>query len=194
MRIGYRRVSTLDQNTARQLEGIQLDKVFEEKASGKDTARPILTELIEFARDGDMVIVHSMDRLARNLLDLRNLVDRFIAKGIKVEFIKENVQFTGQDSPMSILLLNLLGAFAEFERSLIRERQREGIAIAKRAGKYKGRKPVLIQSDIAGIRERIAGGISKARIARELGISRQSLYKYLDESVDNKGDGENLPI
>jgi DNA invertase Pin-like site-specific DNA recombinase len=135
-----------------------------------------------------------MDRLARNLLDLRNLVDRFIAKGIKVEFIKENVQFTGQDSPMSILLLNLLGAFAEFERSLIRERQREGIAIAKRAGKYKGRKPVLIQSDIAGIRERIAGGISKARIARELGISRQSLYKYLDESVDNKGDGENLPI
>jgi len=184
MRIGYRRVSTIDQNTARQLEGAQVDRIFEDKASGKDCARPKLLEMIEFARAGDTVLVHSMDRLARNLIDLRKIVDQLIVKGVRVEFVKENVQFTGQDSPMSILLLNLLGAVAEFERSLILERQREGIALAKLAGKYKGRKPVLNQQDIDEIRGKLAAGVSKSRVSREMGVSRQSLYKYLADSKE----------
>ena len=185
MRIGYRRVSTLDQHTTRQLEGVQLDKQFEDYASGKDTNRPQLIELLEFARSGDLVIVHSMDRLARNLMDLRRIVDQLNQKGVEVEFQKENVRFNGKDSPMSILLLNLLGSFAEFERSLIRERQREGIQLAKLAGKYHGRKPVLNQQDVEVILGKKLAGIPITRIAAELGVSRQSVYAYLKQ---NKGD------
>lgn len=139
-RIGYVRVSTLDQNEKRQLEGQVLDRVFTDKASGRDTARPELTELLRFARDGDTVVVHSMDRLARNLDDLRALVQSLTHKGVRVEFVKESLVFTGEDSPMANLMLSVMGAFAEFERSLIRERQREGIALAKQRGAYKGRK------------------------------------------------------
>ena len=138
-RIGYVRVSTLDQNEKRQLEGQVLDRVFTDKASGRDTARPELTELLRFARDGDTVVVHSMDRLARNLDDLRALVQGLTHKGVRVEFVKESLVFTGEDSPMANLMLSVMGAFAEFERSLIRERQREGIALAKQRGAYKGR-------------------------------------------------------
>jgi hypothetical protein len=122
-RIGYVRVSTLDQNEKRQLEGQVLDRVFTDKASGRDTARPELTELLRFARDGDTVVVHSMDRLARNLDDLRALVQGLTRKGVRVEFVKESLVFTGEDSPMANLMLSVMGAFAEFERSLIRERQ-----------------------------------------------------------------------
>ncbi|ELT44821.1 Resolvase domain protein [Arthrobacter nitrophenolicus] len=133
-RIGYVRVSTLDQNEKRQLEGQILDRVFTDKASGRDTARPQLAELLRFARDGDTVLVHSMDRLARNLDDLRALVQGLTRRGVRVEFLKENLTFTGEDSPLANLLLSVMGAFAEFERSLIRERQREGIALAKQRG------------------------------------------------------------
>lgn len=142
-RIGYVRVSTLDQNEKRQLEGQVLDRVFTDKASGRDTARPELTELLRFARDGDTVVVHSMDRLARNLDDLRALVQGLTRKGVRVEFVKESLVFTGEDSPMANLMLSVMGAFAEFEHSLIRERQREGIALAKQRGAYKGRKKTL---------------------------------------------------
>jgi DNA invertase Pin-like site-specific DNA recombinase len=142
-RIGYVRVSTLDQNEKRQLEGQVLDRVFTDKASGRDTTRPQLTELLQFARDGDTVVVHSMDRLARNLDDLRALVQGLTSKGVRVEFVKESLVFTGEDSPMANLMLSVMGAFAEFERSLIRERQREGIALAKQRGAYKGRKKTL---------------------------------------------------
>lgn len=142
-RIGYVRVSTLDQNEKRQLEGQVLDRVFTDKASGRDTARPQLTELLRFARDGDTVVVHSMDRLARNLDDLRALVQGLTRRGVRVEFIKEQLVFTGEDSPMANLMLSVMGAFAEFERSLIRERQREGIALAQQRGAYKGRKKTL---------------------------------------------------
>jgi hypothetical protein len=118
-RIGYVRVSTLDQNEKRQLEGQILDRVFTDKASGRDTSRPELTELLRFARNGDTVIVHSMDRLARNLDDLRSLVQALTRKGVRVEFVKESLVFTGEDSPMANLMLSVMGAFAEFERSLI---------------------------------------------------------------------------
>ena len=130
-RIGYVRVSTMDQNELRQLEGQVLDRAFTDKASGRDTARPQLTELLRFVRDGDTVVVHSMDRLARNLDDLRALVQGLTRRGVRVEFLKEQLVFTGEDSPMANLMLSVMGAFAEFERSLIKERQREGIALAK---------------------------------------------------------------
>ena len=142
-RVGYIRVSTLDQNTERQLDGQELDKVFTDKASGKDTKRPQLQAALDYLREGDSLVVHSMDRLARNLDDLRRIVLGLTSKGVLVEFVKERLTFTGEDSAMSQLLLSVMGAFAEFERSLIRERQREGIALAKKAGVYKGRKPSL---------------------------------------------------
>jgi hypothetical protein len=130
-RIGHVRVSTLDQNEKRQLEGQVLDRVFTDKASGRDTARPQLAELLRFARVGDTVVVHSMDRLARNLDDLRALLQGLTSKGVCVEFVKESLIFTGEDSPMANLMLSMMGAFAEFERFLIRERQWEGIALAQ---------------------------------------------------------------
>jgi predicted site-specific integrase-resolvase len=137
-RIGYVRVSTLDQNEKRQLDGEVLDRVFTDKASGRDTFRPELSELLRFARNGDTVVVHSMDRLARNLDDLRSLVQTLTRKGVWVEFVKESLVFSGEDSPMANLMLSVMGAFAEFERSLIRERQREGIALARQRGAYQG--------------------------------------------------------
>src|SRR5665213_596871 len=142
-RIGYVRVSTLDQNTDRQLDGIELDRVFTDKASGKDTQRPELQNALGYLREGDTLVVHSMDRLARNLDDLRRIVKELTDRGVAVQFIKENLTFTGESSSMSILLLSIMGAFAEFERSLLRERQREGITLAKRKGVYKGRRPSL---------------------------------------------------
>lgn len=177
--IGYIRVSTVDQNTQRQLEGILLDRVFEDKASGKDTKRPALRDLLQFVREGDTVIVHSMDRLARNLDDLRRIVKELTQKGVKVKFIKESLTFTGEDSPMSNLLLSVMGAFAEFERALIRERQMEGIALAKKNGKYKGRKKALTPDQMSMLRQRIANGDKKAELAREFKVSRETLYQYL---------------
>lgn len=178
-RIGYIRVSSLGQNTDRQLEGIQVDRTFTDKVSGKDTNRPKLQELLEFARDGDTVVVHSMDRLARNLDDLRRLVRLLTQKGVAVEFIHEHLTFTGEDTPMATLLLSVMGAFAEFERALIRERQIEGIALAKQRGAYKGRKRALSETAILELKERLRNGAPKAQVARELGISRETLYQYL---------------
>src|SRR5262249_43672689 len=138
-RIGYVRVSSQDQNPERQLDGVPLDKVFVERASGKDTQRPTLQEMSGYAREGDTVVVHSMDRLARNVDDHRRRVQTLSGKGVNVEFRKETLTFTGDDSPMSQLLLTMLGAVAQFERDLIRERQKEGIALAKARGVYFGR-------------------------------------------------------
>src|ERR1017187_2765715 len=178
-RVGYIRVSSLDQNTERQLDGIQLDRVFTDKASGKDTARPQLKAALDYIREGDLLLVHSMDRLARNLDDLRKIVLDLTRGGVHVQFGKENPTFTGEDSPMSNLLQSLLGAVAEFERSMIRERQREGIALAKKAGVYKGRKPSLTPVQIAEIRKRVKAGEQKTGLAAEYRISRQTLYTAL---------------
>ena len=177
-RIGYVRVSTLDQNEQRQLEGQVLDRVFTDKASGKDTARPQLTELLRFVREGDAVVVHSMDRLARNLDDLRALVQGLTRRGVR-EFLKEQLVFTGDDSPMANLMLSVMGAFAEFERSLIRERQREGIALAQQRGAYKGRKKTLTPERAAELVQRAGIGIPKVVLARDYGISRETVYQYL---------------
>lgn len=177
-RVGYLRVSAVDQNTDRQLDGVELDKVFTDKASGKDTNRPELARAIDYAREGDTLIVHSMDRLARNLEDLRRVVRELTSKGVRVEFAKESLTFTGDDSPMNTLLLSMLGAVAEFERSMILERQREGIAIAKAAGKYKGRKASLSPAQSAELRQRVAAGESVTVLAAEYGVSRQTVYNY----------------
>ena len=178
-KIGYIRVSTFEQNTDRQLEGIKLDKVFTDKASGKDTKRPELEALMQFVREGDTVIVHSMDRLARNLDDLRQIVQKLTGRGIKIQFVKESLSFTGEDSPMATLMLSVMGAFAEFERALIRERQREGVALAKERGAYRGRKRSLSETEIDELRRRIDAGEKKTSVARDYGISRETLYKYL---------------
>jgi DNA invertase Pin-like site-specific DNA recombinase len=178
-RIGYIRVSSLGQNVDRQLEQVDVDRVFTDKASGKDTHRPELERLIAFVREGDTVVVHSMDRLARNLDDLRRLVYALTERGVNIEFVKENLTFTSEASPMANLMLSVMGAFAEFERALIRERQLEGIALAKQRGKYRGRKKALSSDKIGEIRQRVADGEQKAKLARDFGISRETLYQYL---------------
>jgi len=177
--IGYIRVSTHNQSAERQLEGIPLDKTFVDQASGKDVRRPQLAALLDYVRDGDKVFVHSMDRLARNLDDLRKIVQELTKQEVHIHFVKENLTFTGEDSPLSHLLLSVMGAFAEFERSLIRERQREGIALAKKRGAYKGRKKCLTLEKISYLRQRVARGDMKSKIARDMGISRETLYQYL---------------
>lgn len=177
-RVGYVRVSTVDQHEQRQLEGVELDRTFLDKASGKDVKRPQLEALLGFVRDGDTVICHSMDRLGRNLDDLRKLVLGLTDRGVQVEFVKENLVFTGADSPMANLLLSVMGAFAQFERELIRERQREGIALAKKAGVYRGGQPALPAARAAELRQRIAAGEMKAKLAREFGIDRTTVYRY----------------
>jgi DNA invertase Pin-like site-specific DNA recombinase len=178
-RVGYTRVSSLDQNVDRQLGGIAVDRTFTDSASGKDVHRPQLDALLGFVRDGDTVVVHSMDRLARNLEDLRRLVRTLTSRGVKVQFATEGLIFTGEDTAMATLLLSVMGAFAEFERALIRERQREGIALAKKRGAYRGRKRSLSQEQASRLRQQAAEGVAKATLAREFGISRETVYQYL---------------
>jgi TnpA family transposase/DNA invertase Pin-like site-specific DNA recombinase len=178
-RVGYVRVSSFDQHPDRQLEHAHVDRVFTDKASGKDTQRPALEAPLAFVRAGDTVVVHSMDRLARNLDDLRRLVQRLTTRGVCIEFVHEHLIFTGEDSPMATLLLSVMGAFAEFERALLHERQLEGIALAKQRGAYRGRKKALSAERVAQLRDRVAAGEQKARLARAFGISRETLYQYL---------------
>lgn len=179
-RIGYTRVSSADQSLDRQLDGLTLNRTFSDKASGKDTKRPQLEAALAFVREGDTLIVHSMDRLARNLDDLRRIVLGLTKRGVSVQFVKESLTFTGEDSPMANLLLSVMGAFAQFEREIIRERQREGIAIAKAKGNvYRGRVPSLTPEQASELRQRVAAGEQKTELARQFGISRASLYNYL---------------
>jgi DNA invertase Pin-like site-specific DNA recombinase len=186
-RVGYIRVSSADQNTARQLEGYELDRTFVDRLSGKNTDRPQLSALRDFVRDGDVVLVHSMDRLARNVDDLRRLVHEFTGRGVQITFVKESLTFSGNDSPMSALLLTVMGAFAEFERALIRERQAEGIAAAKLRGVYQGRKPALTTLQAADLRARAAAGEAVTALAREFGIARQTAHCYLRDGHPASG-------
>ena len=180
-RIGYIRVSSLDQNVERQLDGVALDNVFTDKASAKDTNRPQLQAALNHVRQGDTLIVHSMDRLARNVEDMLRLVREMNGRGVSVQFIKENMSFTaGSDDPRSTLMFTMLSAVAQFERSPIKERQREGIALAKAKGTvYKGRKPALNAERITQLREQAAAGANRTKLAKEFGISRETLYQYI---------------
>ena len=177
--IGYIRVSSLLQNEARQLEGMKMDHVFTDKISGKDKERPELKRCMEHLRVGDTLHVHSIDRLARNLRDLESIVKELVSQGVAVKFEKEGLTFTGDDNPMNVLMLQVMGACAQFELSMIRERQREGIAIAKKEGKQIGRKAKLNPSSIDTIKELWRSGNNKLEIAKELGVSRVTFYAFL---------------
>ncbi len=183
-KIGYVRVSTVEQNTARQLVGISLDRIFEEKISAKTIGnRPVLREMLGFIRDGDDLYVHSMDRLARNLKDLLTLVTTITDKGVTLHFVKENLTFEAKAkaTPFNKLLLGLLGSVAEFERELILERQREGIAQAKARGAYKGRKPIAPEK-IEKAKELLAQGMTRTEAAKTVGMGRTTLFLYLRSS------------
>lgn len=183
-KIGYVRVSTVEQNTARQLVGITLDRVFEEKVSAKDIGnRPLLREMLGFIRDGDDLYVHSMDRLARNLKDLLTLVTTITDKGVTLHFVKENLTFEAKAkaTPFNKLVLGLLGSVAEFERELILERQREGIAQAKARGAYKGRKPIAPER-IEKAKELLAQGMTRTEAAKTVGVGRTTLFLYLKKN------------
>jgi len=181
VKIGYIRVSTIEQNTARQLDGMVLDKVFTEKLSGKSTNREQLQACLAYCREGDELYVHSIDRMARNLVDLRKIIEGLNTKKVSVHFVKENLIFSGKENAMGMLLLNVMGAFAEFERALMLERTMEGVAKAKAEGKYKGRKPSLNEEQVKSLKERLKLGISKSKVSREFNISRDTVYNYLGD-------------
>lgn len=179
--VAYRRVSTLDQNAARQLEGVHVDNTFEDHVSGKDVNRPQLQECLRFLRPGDTLHVHSIDRLARNLQDLLSIISGLTARQVTVCFQKEGLTFKSDSAndPFQRLQLQVIGAVAEFERSMIRERQREGIAVAKHNGKHLGRRSKLTPAQAAEVRNLAADGMSKADLAVKYGVSRQTIYAIL---------------
>ena len=180
--VGYVRVSTADQNLARQLESIgEVDRLFQDKVSGGSrSARQGLTDCLAYIREGDLLRVASMDRLARSLIDLQQIVDEVLAKDASIHFVKENQTYTpASGDSLSRLLLQVLGAFAEFERNLIRERQAEGIRIAKAAGKYQGRAKALTATQVEQARALIASGLPKTTVAAQLGVNRSTLYRAL---------------
>lgn len=176
--VGYVRVSTVEQNTDRQLDGVKLDKLFEDRCSGKDTKRPALKALLEYVREGDEVVVHDISRMARNLQDLLHLVQGLNSRGISLRFNKENLLFAGdaagKASPMNKLMLSMLGAVYEFERSMILERQKEGIAKAKQAGKYQGGKQ---RADRDAIIKALDGGMSIRKVADALGVGVSTVQR-----------------
>lgn len=183
-RFAYLRVSSTDQNLARQRAMIgDVDKEFIDELSARSRAnRPGLDNCIDYLRDHDELYVASIDRLARSLVDLRGIIDQITAKGASVHFLKENLTFSKETTdPRDTLMLSILGSFAEFERSIIRERQAEGIALAKKAGKYKGRKRAISPEDLEKARRRVAAGESKIAIAKDLGVGRATLYRALSE-------------
>ena len=181
-KIGYARVSSKDQNLDRQLAALKKEKVFRiftDTVSGSSTQRPGLDGALDYVRAGDQLIVVSMDRLARSLIDLHRLVDELTERGVSVKFLKEGQTYSLDSSPVAKLMLGLLGSVAEFERAIIRERQAEGIAKAKARGVYKGRAKVLNEQQIMQAREWVSEGVPKTEVARRFGIGRTTLYKYL---------------
>jgi DNA invertase Pin-like site-specific DNA recombinase len=176
MRVGYRRVSTAEQNLDRQDLGA-VEKIFEEKVSASTAKRDALVEMTDFVRDGDEVVCYSIDRLARNLKDLQDIIQKLDAKGVSVEFISERLKFgSNTNDAFATLQLQMLGAFAEFERTMIRKRQTEGIAKAKERGVYKGRKK---QIDEAQIIRLTAEGNSQTQVAELIGVTRMTVYRAL---------------
>lgn len=187
--VAYRRVSTLDQKLDRQLEGMAFDKTFDDKCSGKDFDRPQLQAMLLYLREGDTLTVHSLDRLARNMYDLQKIVKDLTEKGVVVHFVAENLTFSKiQLSPMNELMFFLLGAFSQFERNLIRERQREGIVLAKIRGKYKGKKNCLGENQIKELKAKYAMGVPKYRLAKDYKVSRPTIYRYLKMEENGRVD------
>ncbi|MNJ42564.1 DNA-invertase hin [compost metagenome] len=175
--VAYIRVSSEDQNTDRQLDGIVVDRTFTDKVSGATTERPALKEMLSYVRDGDTIHVHSIDRLARSLVDLLALVTDLRKAGVCVQFHKENLLFTSEENHTQELMLSMMGAVAQFERSMIKERQREGIAKAKAKGVYKGR---VKKVDDQAIRDAVGQeGASFRKVAAELGVSLSTVQRAM---------------
>lgn len=179
--VGYIRVSTTTQNTERQLDGIELDETFTEKQSGKSASnREELGKCIKHLRNGDTLHVHSIDRLARNLMDLQHLVEEINAKGANVQFHKEGLTFTADsNNPMSKLMFQMMGAFAEFERKIINERRCEGIAIAIAKGVKFGRTAKVTPEIALEIQSKKASGVKVEQLMKEYKIGRQTVYDAL---------------
>lgn len=187
MDFGYIRVSSHTQNGERQLAGVDLDRTIIEKQSGKSTSdRPELVRLIDFVHEGDTVHVHSIDRLARNLRDLQDIIKTIVKNGAAVKFHKENLTFNGDDTPMSNLMLQMIGAVAEFERALIRERQAEGIAAAKQRGQRFGQPPKITSAQVDEVIMLVGKGLTKAEIAKRFDVSRQTIYNVLSRSMSKQ--------
>ena len=191
MLVGYVRVSSLDQNLDRQLEELThqgVEKIFQDRISGKNVDRPELKAMLAFVREGDVLIVHSLDRLARNLSDLLLMVQELTERGVSIRFLSEKLDFeAGKDaSPISKLMLSLVGAFAEFERSMIRRRQAEGIAIAKERGVYTGRQRTVSDETIKKVKSLIDQGVPLAKAAKMNKISRSTVYRYLNINEKEK--------
>lgn len=189
MKVGYIRVSTAEQNTARQVELLTkygVDKVFEDKKSGKDKNRPGLQEMMSFIREGDTVIVESISRLARSTKDLLSLVDQFREKNVEFVSLKESIDTT---TPQGRFALTIFGALSELEREQIRERQAEGIAIAKAEGKYKGRKPIEIDEKLfeAEYRAWKNGDTSPKFIMKRLGLKPATFYRRVNQYEEKHG-------
>lgn len=181
-KVGYKRVSTVEQKTDRQLDGMKLDKVFEDKVSGKDTNRPALQVMLEYLREGDELYVHSLDRLGRNTADLLELINRFKDMGVTVHFTKQGLDFKPDSNNIADkLMFTMLAAFSEFERELLLERQREGIARAKAEGKYKGR-PMSEAVDRQGIYNARKQGMSFRKIADQFNVALSTVQRVLSET------------
>lgn len=181
-RIGYARVSSTDQNLARQIAALgEVHRLFEEKQSGaRREGRTALAEMIAYAREGDTVVVSSMDRLARSVVDLNQIVGELVAKGVVVEFVTERVSFRpGATDPFAEFQLNIMASFAQFERAIAKERQAEGIRAAKARGVYQGRPRKLTAAQLTEARDLAATGVPKAQIARRLGVNRSTLHRAL---------------
>lgn len=179
--IGYARASSADQNLDRQLAALEeagVQKIWHEKVSGATRDRPELTRVMEYVREGDTLVVASMDRLARSVPDLYAIVEELNGRGVAVRFLKEGQRYDAHSDAASQLMLGVLGVVAQFERALIRERQAEGIARAKARGVY-DRVPAMSKDEIQQARDLIALGVPKAEVARRLDVSRSTLYKYV---------------
>lgn len=189
MKFLYCRVSSVYQNTDRQtLDEKGFDRVYIDKCSGKDRNRPELEAMLSNLRPGDEITCHSLDRLARNLFDLQSLVKEIIDKDCSVMFVKENLRFEpGKDNAMSTLMLQILGSIAEFERALIKNRQAEGIAIAKARGKFKGGKNKLDDDDITELKELVRKKkMPITEVAEKFGLCRASVYNYMKKTEKDK--------
>lgn len=191
MNIGYERVSTVGQNTDRQLVGVKIDKLFSEKCSAKTIARPVLEDCLEWCREGDMLHIHSLDRVCRSGAgDAVKLVERLLAKNVGVTFHKEGMIFSGKISAAQKGVLSILASVAEMERGLIQERRDEGIAIAKAQGKYRGRKPALNDEQLSEFEKKLEAGETAGKLAKHFGIGRATAYRIADEIRKASNDEE----